>query len=254
MVETHQRDRVAEREIWGDAADRADLAFDVVEPDVALGRGIELEDAQRSKSIQEGLPNVARKPVADRDPGTMRLLGRPDRGDKEIAAELAYVLEGRAFPSHDVGPEVARREALGDCDRTAKNQGRADCDNAAHAVVHWQAIVELIGRRQAGEAGKPVDPGNQSAMADLSRLRQTGGPGGEYPQGAIVEGHRAQFANSQGIATLARSCKIDRGVSRCPLPWIRISTVSPPAATALRQTSAHSAEATMRRTPATFKA
>ena len=148
-------------------------------------------------------PNFVRKPVADREPQPVGLLGRPDRRGNKIAAEFADILKRRALPARDVAPEAARRKALGDCDRTAENQGRADRDNAAHAVMHRQAIVEAVGRGQAGKAGKPMAPDDEPAMTDFSGLRQTGRSGGENPQRAIGERDRSSLVFAQRLAALA---------------------------------------------------
>ena len=58
VVETRERDRVAEREVRRDPADRSDLAFDVVEPDIAFRRSIKFEDAEWSETVQNGAPNL----------------------------------------------------------------------------------------------------------------------------------------------------------------------------------------------------
>ena len=227
VVETRKRDRVAEREVRRDAADRADLAFDVVEPDVALGRSIEFEDTERSEPIDERPPHFLRKPVADCDPQAVRLLRGSDRRGDEIAAEFADILKGRAFPACDIVPEAARRKALGDCDRTAEDQWRAERDNAADAVVHRQAIVEPIGRGQAGEAGKPVDPDDEPAMTDLGGLRQSGRSRSENPQRAIVERNRRRSVSASS-ARRSRS-KLQHQFDGRPtgrLPWTQISIVS----------------------------
>ena len=106
-------------------------------------------------------------------------------------------------------PKSHEPNALRDHDRPAGNPRRPHRAYAAYAVVHWQAIVEPIGRRQASDSGKPMDPGNQPAMADFSRLRQASGSRGENPQGAIVDGHRPHFVGGQRIAALACLAKID---------------------------------------------
>ena len=121
------------------------------------------------------------------------LLGATGRGDK-IATEFADILKRRALPARDVVPKTARRKALGDCDRTAENQGGADRDDAAHAVMHRQAIVEAVGRSQAGEAGKPVAPDDEPTMTDLGGLWQTSRSRREDPQRAIGERDRTSFA------------------------------------------------------------
>ena len=127
------------------------------------------------------------------------LLGATGRGD-EIAAEFADILKRRALPARDVVPKAARRKALGDCDRTAENQRRADRDDAAHAVMHRQAIVEPVGRGQAGKAGKPMAPDDEPTMTDLGGLRQTGRSRRENPQRAIGERDRTSLAFRERLA------------------------------------------------------
>ena len=203
MVEAHERDRVAQREIRRDTADRADLAFDVVEPDIAFRRSIKFEDAERSESIQISARQTSSEsplPIAIRSLMSL-LLGADRRGD-EIAAEFADILKRRAFPARDIVPKAARRKALGDRDRTAENQGRADRDDAADAVMHRQAIVEPVGRGQASKAGKPMAPDDEPAMTDLGGLRQTGRSRSENPQRAIGERDRSLLALRERLAAL----------------------------------------------------
>ena len=122
-VETRKRDRLARRQIRRDAADRADLALDIVEPDVAFRGGIEFEHAERPESIEEARQTSAASPL----PIARRSLwafssGRGGRGD-EIAAEFADILKRRAIPARDIVPKSARRETLGDRDRAADTSG-----------------------------------------------------------------------------------------------------------------------------------
>ena len=203
MVETRERDRVAEREVRRDPANRSDLAFDVVEPDVAFRRSIKFENADWSESVENGAPNLLRKPVADREPQPVSLLLRATwRGDK-IAAEFADILKRRALPARDVVPEAARRKALGDSDRTAENQRGADRDDAAHAVMHRQAIVEAVGRSQARKAGKPMAPDDEPAVTDFGGLRQPCRSRGEDPQRAIGERDRSSLVLRERLAAPA---------------------------------------------------
>ena len=108
MVETRQRDRVAECEVRRDPAYRSNLAFDVVEPDIAFRRRIEFENPERSEPVNKRPPHFFRKPVADCYPQPMSLLLGPDRGGYEKVAEFPDILNARAFPTRDIIPKAAR--------------------------------------------------------------------------------------------------------------------------------------------------
>ena len=62
-VELHERHRKAMREKGRHAADRAGLALDVVERDVALGRGVEFEDARNGEAFLECSQMSAPRPL-----------------------------------------------------------------------------------------------------------------------------------------------------------------------------------------------
>src|SRR5438105_13905758 len=93
-------------------ADRARLALDVEQRDVAFGRGVELEDARDAEARLELAPHVEAEPVAAGEPQLVRALERMRRGLHEIAAQLADILEQGTVPAHHVVPEFPRGEFL----------------------------------------------------------------------------------------------------------------------------------------------
>ncbi len=72
IIEARQRDGVARGEERRLAADRADLALDVVERQVAFGGGVELEDLGQAETLGEIAPYVGGKPVAAGEAQAMR--------------------------------------------------------------------------------------------------------------------------------------------------------------------------------------
>src|SRR5215469_5796503 len=89
-------------------ADRARLALDVEQRDVALGRRVELEDARNAKARLELPPHVEAQPVAAGEAELVRALERMRRRLHQIAAQLADILKQRAIPAHHVVPELPR--------------------------------------------------------------------------------------------------------------------------------------------------
>src|SRR5208282_3436672 len=90
------------------AADGADLAFDVVERDSAFGRCIEFQDARNGESLLEFFPDVGAEPIAAADAQAVRALARVSRRVDEIAGQFADILNQRAVPVDDIVPKLLR--------------------------------------------------------------------------------------------------------------------------------------------------
>ena len=200
---------VARGEIGRHAADRADPALDIVEPDVAFGGGVELEHLRIGRTGRQRAPDVGRNAVAEREPQLVRFSAALRRRGDEIAAEFADILERRAVPARDVVPEPARRESFARSRPSRRDERRADRDDAADAVVHRQAIVEaIVGASSPARPANQWRPGDDAAMADLRRLRQPGRARGEDSQRAIVERHLAPLA----LAERRRAQRVDGSI------------------------------------------
>ena len=208
-VEARQRDGVARGEERRLPADRADLALDVVERQVAFGGGVELEDLGQAETLGEGAPHVGGKPIAAGEAQPMRLLRRRRRRGDEIAAELADVLKDRAVPARDLAPETASRELVGDHHRAAIDQRRGQRGDAADAVAQRQAIVHAVVGAHVGQSREPMAPGDDAMVADGGGLGQAGGAGGEDQQRAVGEGRPAPFALVKRRAAECREREID---------------------------------------------
>ena len=88
---------MALRQEGRDAADRAQLALEVDERRVALGRAVELDDARDAEALLEALPDVRPQAVADAEAQAVLAVARVRRRVQQVAAELADVLEQRAL-------------------------------------------------------------------------------------------------------------------------------------------------------------
>ena len=88
------------------AADRARLALDIVEREIAFGRRVEFQDLRNGKARLERFPDVAAQAVAAGEPQPMAGFEFGRRRLQQIAAEFADILEQRAVPAHDIVPEV----------------------------------------------------------------------------------------------------------------------------------------------------
>ena len=129
-----------------------------------------------------------------------RAARRPDSG--RVRRYIGTIVQSSA---RYVGPEAARREALGDDDRAAVDQRRAERRDAADAVAQRQAIIQAVARPHVGEAGEPMAPGDDAMMADRRRLGQAGGAGGVDQQGAVGEAGPASLRSSASGAPENRS-------------------------------------------------
>ena len=157
-----------------DPADRAGLALDIVEREIAFGRRIEFEDPRNGKTRLKGFPDVAAQSVAADQPQPVLVFEFGWRRLQQIAAKLADVLEQRAIPAHDIVPEMAHREFVRQHHRSSRAQHAAGRDDAADAVEQRQAVVQTILGCRAGQAGKPAAPVQDATMADTGGLRQAG--------------------------------------------------------------------------------
>jgi hypothetical protein len=92
-VDLDDRGREAMRQQRRDAADRADLALDIVEREIAFGRRVKFEDARDREAGLELLPDVTAQAVAAGEPQPVLGLEFGYRRLQQIAAELPDILE-----------------------------------------------------------------------------------------------------------------------------------------------------------------
>ena len=163
-VETRERDRLARREIGRDAADRADLALDVVEPDVAFGGGVEFEHAERPEAILESAPDLAGKPVADRQPQLVRLLGRGRAGRRRDSGRVRRYTETPCNPS-------ARRRPRSGAPRNAPRSRRSRRSPAARRSRRRRRRCDAsAGNHRAGRRrSRSARPANQWVQTTMRR-------------------------------------------------------------------------------------
>ena len=141
----------------------------------------------------------------------MRRLLRRGLGVQQVAAELADVLEQRAVPAEDVGPELMGRKSFADHHRPATHQNRAGREHTADAVVHRQTVVHPVARPSVEQAGKPMAPLQQAKMAHGGGLGQTGGARGVNVEGRILDRERPALAFPQRFAGVSRDVAIEAG-------------------------------------------
>src|SRR6516165_1546368 len=180
-------------------SDRARTALAVVEREVALGRGVVLEDLRDAEALLEFPPDVRPQPVAAREAqGVSRLL-LPRRVAEEITAQLADVLEQRAALGDQVLPETTRREALAQYYRAAADECGAGRDDTADAVIHRQAVVHAVRGLHVDQPREPVAPLHEAEVTDVGRLREPRGSGGVDAQRAICERGHTPFAVAERV-------------------------------------------------------
>src|SRR5271154_3193669 len=155
----------------GHPPDGTGLFFAIVQRDVALGRGIELENVRDVETAFKCVPHFELESVAAAQSDFMIGFARMRRAVDQIPAKLADILKNGAFPFGDVIPEPGRGEALPHQDRTARNQYRADRHYSANAVIHRQTIVHPVARARAHQSREPIAPLQYAEMADLGGLR-----------------------------------------------------------------------------------
>src|SRR5690606_17680972 len=107
---------------------------------VALGRGIEFPDMRDAEARPEGRPDIRPQAIAAAQPQAMLRLLHMRRRIDEITAELADILEQRAFALDHIIPELADREFLADEHGSALAQTGADGDDAARGMIERQAV------------------------------------------------------------------------------------------------------------------
>ena len=96
-MKTRKRDLIARGQIRWRPTNRANLALDIVEPDVAFRRRIEFQDVEGSKSIGKGAPNIGGESVTDREAEPMGLLLWANGRRVQVPAKLADILKRRAI-------------------------------------------------------------------------------------------------------------------------------------------------------------
>src|SRR4051794_30267597 len=102
------------------ATDRAGLALDIVEREIAFGRRVEFKHLRNPKTRLKIPPYVAPQAVAAGEPQPMRAIKFGRCGLDKITAELADILKQRAVEAHDVAPEMSGREFLDEHGRSAR--------------------------------------------------------------------------------------------------------------------------------------
>src|SRR5206468_12894943 len=154
-IELDETGREAMRKQRRNATDRAGLALDVEQREIAFRRRVEFEDTRNGETRLKIVPDITAQAVAADEPQAMPVLVFRRRRLEQVATELADILKQRTVVAHNVGPEIRGREFFRDHHRTAGSEHAAWRDDAADRVEQRQAIVEPILRRRAGEAGEP---------------------------------------------------------------------------------------------------
>src|SRR5205085_10001606 len=208
-VELHERCRESMGEEERDASDRARLALDVEQRDVAFGGRVELQDLWNAKPLLEVVPDVSSQAVAaahsDRVFGLMAMR----LAVQQVATELADVLEERAVPPDHVAPELPRGKSVAYHDRAAGGQHRTGRQHAADAVVHRQAVVHAVVCLRVHHPREPVAPLHQAAMTDAGSLRQPRGARGVDQERSIVDRRRPSFLVSDAFGATSLNRAID---------------------------------------------
>ena len=217
-VEFDEGHRHAMRQERRDPADGAGAPFAVVQGEAAFGRGVILQDLRNAEASLELLPHLRPQAVAAAQPERVARLLRLRRARQQIPAQLTDVLEERAALSHDVLPELARREALAQHHGSATHERRAARHHAADAVVHRQAVVHAIGGCGVHQAGKPVSPLHEAKMADVGRFGQPGRARGVDEECALLERGRRRLRLAQPICRHARGLEVKPRQTRFPRP------------------------------------
>jgi hypothetical protein len=182
--ETRVRQR-AQRE----ATDGADLAVEVHERDVALGRAVELQDARDAEALLERLPDVGAQTVAGGDPDRVVAVVLARRLVHQVAAELPDVLEGGGIVAAHVVPEVARAELAPQRHGGARREHARDEHHAAGRVVERERAVVHVVRTEAERGRRSVAGAEEAQVAEARRLRQAGRAGGVDVEDVVAAAH-----------------------------------------------------------------
>src|ERR1700730_1479956 len=128
-IDTDDRSRKTMRQERWNPADRARLAFHIVEREIAFGRRVKLQDLRNRKARLKRFPDVAAQAIAADEPKPMLALEFGYGRLQKIAAKFADILEQGAIPAHDIAPEGAGREFVRQHHRRSRGQHAAGCDD-----------------------------------------------------------------------------------------------------------------------------
>ena len=208
-VEADDLGREARGDPPGKPADRAFLAVEIEQRDVAFGRGVELDDLRNLEAPLELRPHIGPQTVAAGQAQMVRALLRVRRRVDEVAAELADILEAGAIPAHDIVPELAHGKFIADHHRAAPVQQRAGCDHAAGGVIEREAIVHAVAGTRVHDAGEGVAREHHAIVVHVRGLRQTGRARGVNVERAILDGEHGAVRGRERIAGNAVNLAID---------------------------------------------
>ena len=104
---------------------------------------------------------------------------------------------------------MLRRESVTDQHRTAANQQSAGGDDAADAMIHWQAIVHAILGPGIHQTREPQTPFQKPPMTDIGGLWQTGRTGRIDQKRPISDRHDAPLRCRQGCSRESLDPKVD---------------------------------------------
>ena len=194
-IDLHDRDGKTMRQHGRNPADGAGLAIHVEQGEITFGHSVKLEDLRDREARRKCLPDIAAQSVAAGKPQAVLCLGFATGCLQQIAAELADVLKHCALETHDVVPEIPRREFVHQHHRAACTEHAAGCDDAANRMIDRQAIVESIVDGRVHQAGEPTAPVQDAAMADVGGFRQTRCTGGVDQERTIVDRDLGSFGH-----------------------------------------------------------
>ncbi len=212
-VDANDRRRKAMRQQRRNPADRARLALDIVEREIAFGRRIEFENLRNRKARLKGFPDIAAQAVAAGQPKPMSRLRIPMAAPSEDSGRARRYTGTACNPS---ARYRARSRLRKTCPRAPPRRPRSACCRARRCRRRCDrpAGNRTAGlRAKLGQPGKPAAPVQDAAVADAGGLRQAGGARGVDQQRAIVDGDAAPLGRRQRAAVQS-----DRAPRRC---WLR---------------------------------